>query len=136
MARAKRRPASTMSGFTRTVKRDILKGGEGRVRRKRRPPDLGPLFARLRRVELAVCAAVGKGDLDLDAFVIQVLTLRSDAQTQSSRRDDQRGTILVPQEGAPPGEAERAYRADSGPPGRVREDEIPYEGAPPAEEEA
>ncbi len=134
MARAKRRPASSIKGFTRSVSRDTLKGGEGRERRRRRPPATPALFARLRRVELAICAAVGKGDLDLDAFVIQVLTLQSDAQTQSSRRDDQRGTILVPQEGTPSGEPEREDRARLGP--ARGESEIPYEEAPEAPEDS
>ncbi len=131
--RGRKSPASTIAGsrLTSPVSRDILKGGEGRVRRKRRPPDLGPLFARLRRVELAICAFMGKGDLNLDNFAEQVLRLQKDAQTTGSRRIDQRGEVQLPQEGSPSRQAEGTYRVDRGP----ASGHPPYEGAPLAPED-
>ena len=136
--RRNRVPASTIAGsrLTKSVSRDILKGGEGRVRRRRRPPDFRPLFGRLRRLELAMVYQVsGKPrDFDMDRYVQDVIQREKDAETQSGRNNDQGGALQLPQEGSPSREAEGKNRADSGPSGWL-DDEIPYQEAPEAPED-
>ncbi len=81
-----KRSASRNAAFTRSVKRDSLKGGRGRERRSRSSGPPVQLLRRLRRVELALVSILTPGrDFDLDSFVNSVLQLESDAKDDQGR---------------------------------------------------
>ncbi len=117
MPRRGRRSASRTSAWTRTVKRDTVKGGRGRGPKV--PPATPALFGRLRRLEFAMLYVLGEAprNFDVDSFKEAVLTLEKDAKTEQSRYSDEGSAIPLPHQGTPDREAARAPGADWGPEG-------------------
>ncbi len=116
----RKRSASREVSFTRSIKRDRIKGRqrEGRPARRATTSYAGVL-GRLRRLEFAVLALMGVyRKFDLDQFAKDVLSLEADAQIESRGGHVRRGEVQVPYErgtsGQTPREAENLRRSESG----------------------
>jgi len=134
MANRGRKSASRKSSWTKTVKRDTVKGGRGRDRRSRSPASPA-LYGRLRRLEFCMLHLLGatEAQFDVDKFIRSVLELEKDAKTEQSRYSDEGSAIPLPHQGTPVREAARAPGADWGPEGG--EDALFDENPTPAQTE-
>ncbi len=101
--------ASVRKPWKRFINRDKVQGGEGGERRSR-SRSFAALFARLRRVEIVVTHIMQKSELSdehLDKVLEMMLSSQEvDAPVASSRSEDERGEVFLPQEAAPDREIE------------------------------